>query len=248
MRILGVIPARYSSSRFPGKPLADIGGKSMIRRVYEQVTQSARIQRVVVATDSREIYDHAMAFGATACMTKSDHPTGTDRCYEAYALQEESYDYIINIQGDEPFIQPAQIDLLAGKLDGETEIATLIKRIEQKDELVNTGEVKVVKDIHETALYFSRAAIPFLRETPQEKWLSAHTFYKHVGLYAFRSDILKAITSLAVSSLEQAESLEQLRWLENGFRIKVAETNTESLCVETPEDLKRAIEYLKYFA
>ena len=248
IRILGVIPARYASSRFPGKPLADIGGKTMIHRVYEQAGKSDRIERVVVATDNQEIFDHVADFGGEARMTMANHPSGTDRCYEAYNQLGESYDYIVNIQGDEPFIQPAQIDLLASKLDRKTEIATLIKRIELEDELSNTGEVKVVKDCNDTALYFSRAAIPYLRGVSQDKWLLNHTFYKHIGLYAFRHDILKAVTSLPVSPLEQAESLEQLRWLEQGYRIKVAETEIESLCVETPGDLQRAVEYLKDLA
>lgn len=245
IRILGVIPARYASSRYPGKPLADIGGKTMIRRVYEQVSKSTGIGRVVVATDTHEIFDHVRSFGGEVLLTRADHPSGTDRCYEAYTLLGEVYDYVINIQGDEPFIQPAQIELLTATLDGQTEIATLIKRIEHEDELTSPGEVKVVKDNHDTALYFSRAAIPYLRGVPQEQWLRSHTFFKHIGLYAFRNDILKAVTSLPVSRLEQAESLEQLRWLEQGYRIKVAETDIESLCVETPADLQRAIEYLK---
>lgn len=248
IRILGIIPARYASSRFPGKPLADIGGKTMIQRVYEQARKSDLIARVVVATDSQEIFDHVSGFGGEARMTQTHHPSGTDRCYEAYTLLAEQYDYIINIQGDEPFIQPAQIDLLASTLDGKTEIATLIKRIETGDELSNAGEVKVVKDRNDTALYFSRAAIPYLRGIPQDKWLLNHAFYKHIGLYAFRHDILRAVTSLPVSPLEQAESLEQLRWLEQGYRIKLAETEIESLCVETPADLQRAIDHLKDLA
>lgn len=248
IRILGVIPARFASSRFPGKPLADIGGKTMIQRVYEQACKSDNIARVVVATDNQEIFDHVTAFGGEARMTMGNHPSGTDRCYEAYTLLGEAYDYVVNIQGDEPFIQPAQIDLLASKLDGKTEIATLIKRIEVEEELSNTGEVKVVKDCNDTALYFSRAAIPYLRGISQDKWLLNHPFYKHIGLYAFRHDILKAVTSLPVSPLEQAESLEQLRWLEQGYRIKLAETDLESLCIETPDDLQRAVEYLKSLA
>ncbi len=246
-RILGVIPARYASSRFPGKPLADIGGKTMIQRVYEQAGKSDAVVRLVVATDNQEIYDHVAGFGGEACMTHPDHPSGTDRCYEAFTHLGEAFDYIVNIQGDEPFIQPAQIDLLAAQLDGKTEIATLVKRITLADELSNTGEVKVVKDKDNTALYFSRTTIPYLRGVPEDEWLSHHVFYKHVGLYAFRHDILKAVTGLPVSTLEQAESLEQLRWLEQGYRIKVAETEIDSLCVETPADLQRAVEHLKDF-
>lgn len=247
-RILGIIPARYASTRFPGKPLADIGGMSMIERVYRQVARSGRITRLIVATDNLEIRDHVAAFGGEVLMTHSRHPSGTDRCYEAYTLLGEPFDYIINIQGDEPFIQPTQINLLSDTLDGETEIATLIKRAEREDELSNPGEVKVVMDRNRIALYFSRTAIPFLHNTPQGKWADNHVFYKHIGLYAFRRDILEAVSRLPVSPLEKAESLEQLRWLEHGYRIKVAETDTESLCIETPDDIQRAMEYLKNFA
>ncbi len=245
MNIVGVIPARYASSRFPGKPLADIGGKSMIQRVYEQVKKAKRITHVVVATDDARISDHVKNFGGEVCMTMESHPTGTDRCYEAYTKLNQEFDYIINIQGDEPFIQPDQIDQLASCLDGQTEIATLIKKIELPEELTNTGEVKVVMDKNNRALYFSRTAIPFLRNVEPNKWFGHHTFHKHIGLYAFRKDIMKAVCALPVSPLEEAESLEQLRWMENGFAITCAETQTESLCVETPEDLERAVEYLK---
>lgn len=248
MRIIGIIPARYDSSRFPGKPLADIGGKSMVRRVYEQVKKSSRIQKVLVATDNHDIHRHVLDFGGESCMTRGDHATGTDRCYEALSLQDQSFDYVINIQGDEPFIQPGQVDQLSEVLEGQTEIATLIKAIELEEELYNAGEVKVVKDNDGNALYFSRATIPFLRHVPREKWFSDYRFYKHIGLYAFRSDVLKAVTQLPVSSLESAESLEQLRWLENGYRIQVVETHSESLCIETPEDLVRAHEYLRNFS
>jgi len=244
-KILAVIPARYASTRFPGKPLADIAGKSMIQRVYEQVQQSVSIDSTVVATDNDEIHDHVIKFGGRACMTREDHPTGTDRCYEALTLQDEKFDYVVNIQGDEPFIQPQQINQLTSLLKGETLIATLIKKINSNEQLYNPGEVKVVMDKNNKALYFSRAVIPFLRNIPQEKWLTQFAYYKHVGLYAFRSDVLKEITHLPVSSLEKAESLEQLRWLQNGYPIDVVETDTESICIDIPEDIPRAIEYLK---
>jgi 3-deoxy-manno-octulosonate cytidylyltransferase (CMP-KDO synthetase) len=217
----------------------------MIQRVYEQVKKAGLISHVVVATDDDRILNHVKDFDGDVCMTKDTHPTGTDRCYEAYTLLKQEFDYIINIQGDEPFIQPDQIDQLASCLDGKTEIATLIKKIELADELLNVGEVKVVKDINNRALYFSRAAIPFLRNIPADKWFDHHTFHKHIGLYAFRKDIMKSVCALPVSALEEAESLEQLRWMENGFNITCAETNTESLCIETPEDLDRAVAYLK---
>ena len=217
----------------------------MIQRVYEQVRKSSAIHAVTVATDNGEIFDHVKSFGGHATMTKESHPTGTDRCYEAFTLMNEPFDYVINIQGDEPFIQPDQIDLLASLLNGDTEIATLVKKIEKEEELLSDGEVKVVMDKNKNALYFSRAVIPRLRNVAKKDWFSSHPFYKHIGLYAFRSDILKAVTSLPVSTLETAESLEQLRWMENGYRITLAETETESMCIETPEDLDRAIAYLK---
>jgi len=244
MNILGVIPARFGSTRFPGKPLIDIGGKSMIRRVYEQVVKAERITYAVVATDDNRIAAHVKEFGGEVVMTRQDHPTGTDRCFEAYLNTGKNFDYILNIQGDEPFILPAQIDQLAACLDGKTEIATLVKDIELEEEIDNPGEVKVTVDKNNIALYFSRAAIPYLRNVPRTEWFRNHTFLKHIGLYAFRSDVMKAVATLPVSSLEAAESLEQLRWMENGYRITAVHTTGESLCIETPEDIQRALEHL----
>lgn len=241
MNILGIIPARYASTRFPAKPLADIGGKSMIRRVYEQVRKAPSITDAVVATDHTAIFDHVASFGGRVCMTREDHASGTDRCYEALTLQTTGFDYVINIQGDEPFIQPDQIELLASLLDGKTEIATLVKKIDRPELLFNPNVVKAVISKHKRALYFSRSPIPHIRNTPEEAWLSKHTFYKHIGMYAYRADILAALTRLPVSSLEKAEALEQLRWLENGFGIGVAETAQETLGIDTPDDLKRAL-------
>lgn len=238
MRILGVIPARYASTRFPAKPLADIGGKSMIQRVYTQVSLSEKISKVVVATDDHRISDHVNSFNGSVCMTSPDHASGTDRCFEALTLEKEKYDYVINIQGDEPFISPKQIDLLASLLDGVTELATLAKRISDQESLVNPNVVKVVRNVNDEALYFSRATIPFIRNKGE------HTFFKHVGMYGYRSDILEKITRLKVSALERAESLEQLRWLENGFRVKVAETTQETIGVDTPDDLEKALAFL----
>lgn len=243
--ILGVIPARYASTRFPAKPLADLGGKSMIRRVYEQVKKSKHIMDVVVATDHPEIYNHVKQFGGNVCMTKESHVSGTDRCYEALALQQKEFAYVINIQGDEPFIQPEQIDLLAGLLDGKTEIATLVKKIEEQEQLFNSNVVKAVVAENRTALYFSRSPIPHVRNAQESEWLSKNTFYKHIGMYAYRSDILKQLTGLPISSLEKAESLEQLRWLENGFKISVVETQTETIGIDTPLDLEKALAHLK---
>lgn len=245
MKILGIIPARYASTRFPAKPLADIDGKSMIQRVYEQVKKSPLITEVIVATDNMEIMNHVSQFGGRVCMTKESHVSGTDRCYEALTLQKAKFDYVINIQGDEPFIQPAQIDSLAMLLDGKTEIATLVKKIEEKDQLFNPNVVKAVVSERNEALYFSRSTVPHIRNTTEGEWMNKHTFYKHIGMYAYRTDVLKQLTALPVSSLEKAESLEQLRWLENGFRIKVAETKTETIGIDTPEDLSRALLYLK---
>jgi 3-deoxy-manno-octulosonate cytidylyltransferase (CMP-KDO synthetase) len=239
--ILGIIPARYASTRFPGKPLVDIGGKSMIQRVYEQVKKSKLITDVIVATDNQQIFDHVTQFHGRVRMTKENHVSGTDRCYEALTLQKAQFDYVVNIQGDEPFIQPEQIDLLAGLLDGKTEIATLVKKIEDPEQLVNPSVVKAVVALNGEALYFSRSTVPHIRNTPEKDWLNKHTFYKHIGMYAYRTDVLKKLTSLPVSQLEKAESLEQLRWLENGFRIKVAETKTETIGIDTPEDLHKAV-------
>lgn len=239
MRILGIIPARYASTRFPAKPLVDIAGKSMIQRVYEQTTQASRITKAVVATDDPRIFDHVKKFGGDVVMTSPDHVSGTDRCFEALSKQSEKFDYVINIQGDEPFISPKQIDLLGNLLDGNTELATLAKKITDDETLGNPNVVKLVKSVHNEALYFSRFTIPYLRNKVD------HTFFKHIGMYAYRADILDKITKLSVSSLEKAESLEQLRWLENGYRIKVAETEQETIGIDTPEDLEKAIAFLK---
>ncbi|MCE2994884.1 MAG: 3-deoxy-manno-octulosonate cytidylyltransferase [Cyclobacteriaceae bacterium] len=239
-KIIGIIPARYASTRFPGKPLADLGGQSMIERVYKQVKKAKSLHKVVVATEHELIYDHVKSFGGDVCMTSENHPSGTDRCYEALLLENEKYDYAINIQGDEPFIQSDQIDLLASYLDGQTELATLIKKIDTYEQLNSASEVKVTFNTQNEALYFSRAIIPFIQKIDSSQWLSHYEFYKHVGMYAYRTDILRAITKLELSALEKVESLEQLRWLENGFKIKVAKTTVETMCVDTPEELEMA--------
>lgn len=244
-RILGIIPARYASTRFPAKALADVAGKSMIQRVYEQTKKANSLTQVVIATDHPLIFDHVKSFSNDVCMTKESHVSGTDRCFEALILQEKSFDYVINVQGDEPFIQPEQIDLLTSLLDGDTEIATLIKKITDADQISNPNTVKVVCSSANEALYFSRSPIPHLRNIPQDQWLENHTFYKHIGLYAYRKNILEKLTTLPQSSLEKAESLEQLRWLENGFTIKVAETTKETIGIDTPDDLKKALALLK---
>jgi 3-deoxy-manno-octulosonate cytidylyltransferase (CMP-KDO synthetase) len=233
--ILGVIPARYASTRFPGKPLVNI-------RVYEQSMASKSLTKVIVATDDQRIYDHVRDFGGEVVMTGTNHPSGTDRCQEAFLKTGTDFDYIINIQGDEPFIDPSQIDLLAGLLsDGQVELASLMIRVSSEELLFDQGEVKVVVNSGMEALYFSRQPIPFLKGQPPNKWHEKHIYYRHVGLYAYRQDILDKITRLEPSSLEKAESLEQLRWLENGFKIKLAITTFDSHCIDSPEDIERAL-------
>ena len=241
MKIVGIIPARYASSRFPGKMLADIHGKSMVRRVFEQCQKSKQLSKVLIATDDERILAEGESFGATVVMTQPELPSGTDRCYEAYRQLGEPYDFVINIQGDEPFIKPEQIDTLASSLEEKTELSTLIKKIEDESILWNTGNVKVTFNRQMEALYFSRHAIPHLRSIAEKDWLKSHDFYEHVGLYAYRTDVLEKICRLPPSSLELAESLEQLRWLENGYKIKLQPTEWDSFCIETAEDLQTAL-------
>ncbi len=236
--LLAVIPARYASTRFPGKPLIDIGGKTMIRRVYEQVIQSKRVDRAVVATDDQRIYDHVRSFGGDVQMTRPDHPSGTDRCAEV-AQHVPQADFVLNVQGDEPFIQPEQIDLLADTLTGSSvfSIATLAKKLELPEHLFNPNIVKVVFSEKNGAIYFSRQPIPFLRGVEPENWLAQHDYYKHIGLYGFRRTALMDIARLSPTPLERAESLEQLRWIENGLRIAVGVTELETIGIDAPEDL-----------
>lgn len=237
MKVLGIIPARYASTRFPGKPLVDIAGKSMIQRVYEQAKKCTGLSEVFVATDDERIFNHVTAFGGVAVMTADTHQSGTDRCAEVALLHPE-YQVIINIQGDEPYIDPEQISKLAACFtDTDTQLATLIKRIKTEEELFNTNSPKVVVNKLSEAVYFSRSAIPHIRGQEPENWLGFYTFFKHIGIYGYRADILQQITKLPVSLLEKAESLEQLRWIENGYRIKVAETELETYAVDVPEDL-----------
>lgn len=240
--ILGIIPARYASTRFPGKPLVDIGGKTMIQRVYEQAKKCQNLADVVVATDDKRIFDHVTGFGGKAVMTADTHPSGTDRCAEV-ALMHPEYEVIINIQGDEPFINPEQIDKVAGCFtEAGTQLATLIKQINTTEELYNLSTPKVIINTNQEAIYFSRSPIPHVRGQEPQNWLYHHIYYKHIGIYGYKSDVLQQITRLPVSSLEKAESLEQLRWLENGYRIKTALTDMESHAVDVPEDLEK----LKY--
>lgn len=247
MKFIAIIPARYASTRFPGKPLALLGGKPVIRRVYEQV--AGVLDDAVVATDDERIYDAVLAFGGKAEMTSTAHRSGTDRCWEAYCKQGGTYDVVVNVQGDEPFIRPAQLEALKRCFDDpETQIATLVKPFAESDGLAaleNPNSPKVVLDTRSRALCFSRSVIPYLRGVEREEWLRRHTYYKHIGIYAFRTEVLREITALPQSPLELAESLEQLRWLENGYRIGVGITNFETVGIDTPEDLERAERFLK---
>ncbi|SDM07406.1 3-deoxy-manno-octulosonate cytidylyltransferase [Siphonobacter aquaeclarae] len=248
--ILGIIPARYASTRFPGKPLIDIQGKSMIQRVYEAAKASALLSDVVVATDDIRIREHVEAFGGKAVMTREDHPSGTDRCQEALLRWQEAHpgetaQYVVNIQGDEPFLDPAQIDELAAALDGTVELATQMIQVHTAEALHDPGEAKIVLNAAREVLLFSRQAIPYLRNVAPEEWHLHHVYYRHVGMYAYRTDILEAITRLAPSSLEKAESLEQLRWLEAGYSIKVVETQYDSHCIDTEEDVEKVLKLLQ---
>jgi 3-deoxy-manno-octulosonate cytidylyltransferase (CMP-KDO synthetase) len=239
MKVLGIIPARYASTRFPGKPLVDIGGKSMIQRVYEQSKKCIHLTEVIVATDDTRIFDHVINFGGVAVMTSPDHQSGTDRCAEV-ALQHPQYEVIINIQGDEPYIDPEQISKLAFCFNDEaTQIATLVKKVQNEQELFNVNSPKVVINKLSEAVYFSRSPLPYIRGQEPKNWLDHFTYFKHIGIYGYRAAVLQQITKLPVSPLERAESLEQLRWIENGYRIKVAETELETYAVDTPEDLEK---------
>ncbi|MDL2264826.1 3-deoxy-manno-octulosonate cytidylyltransferase [Parabacteroides sp. OttesenSCG-928-G21] len=247
MKFIGIIPARYASTRFPGKPLVDMKGKPMIQRVYEQVQQV--LDTVYVATDDERIESAVHAFGGNVVMTAKHHRSGTERCLEAYHLTGEKFDAIINIQGDEPFIQPEQIELLkACFADDSTQIATLAKPFAADDDfesvLFNPNSPKVVINARSEAMYFSRSVIPYVRSANHTEWLKKTAFYKHIGLYAYKTQVLEEITKLTPSSLELAESLEQLRWLENGYRIKVAITHQETIGIDTPEDMEKALRLL----
>ncbi len=239
MRLVGIVPARYGSTRFHGKPLIDIFGKSMVRRVYERASQAPELDEVWVATDDARIYDHVKGFGGKVMMTLSTHTSGTERCHEAAELLSREADAIVNIQGDEPFIHPKQISELCALISREeVSIATLVKRIEDPAALLNPNKVKVVLDSANKALYFSRSAIPYFRDHSETEWMARHDFYKHIGLYAYKMDTLREIVHMEPSTLERAEALEQLRWLERGKSIHCAVTRYESPAVDTPDDLE----------
>ncbi len=245
MKFIGIIPARYESTRFPGKPLAMIKNKPMIQWVYENASKA--LEKVCVATDDDRIVEAVEAFGGMVVKTAPTHQSGTDRCAEAARILGKSYsfDVVVNIQGDEPFVQEEQIRFLKGCFTEEVDIATLVKKIETEEELFNPNRPKVVLDKDNFALYFSRSTVPYIRGSEKKDWNSRHYFWGHIGMYAFKSDVLQQLTKLDQSSLELAESLEQLRWLENGYRIKTAETNYQSLGIDTPEDLEAALRFFE---
>lgn len=237
MRIIGIIPARYDSSRFPGKPLIDIDGMTMIHRVYNQVKHASKISEVIVATDDNRIVEEVRSFAGNVVMTSPDHVSGTDRCAEVIS-NVKGFDIAINIQGDEPFIDPLQIDLLCSCFENKgVEIATLIKKISSESELVNPNRPKVVVDKQLNALYFSRHPIPYQQGTDSSQWLNNVYYYAHIGIYGYKVDTLKDLTELPPSSLEKTERLEQLRWLENGYRIATALSDHNNDAIDTPEDL-----------
>jgi 3-deoxy-manno-octulosonate cytidylyltransferase (CMP-KDO synthetase) len=244
MDILGIIPARYASTRFPGKPLADISGKSLIQRVYEQSRKAACLKDLIVATDDQRILEHVLGFGGQAVMTSEKHRSGTERCKEAIMTWNEGHtgpwEVVINIQGDEPFIAPEQIDLV-GELLGEpgTDIGTLVKKITDKKELTDPNVVKVVMNRYGDAMYFSRSPIPFLRGRDLDDWTDHQSYYKHIGIYGYKTDILIRFPELYPSELELAESLEQLRWLAYGLKIRTKVTEMESIAIDTPSDLSK---------
>ncbi|MDR1762978.1 MAG: 3-deoxy-manno-octulosonate cytidylyltransferase [Dysgonamonadaceae bacterium] len=249
MTFIGIIPARYASTRFPGKPLADMAGKPMIQRVYERVR--GLFDHTVVATDDERIFNAVENFGGQAVMTSPKHRSGTDRCYEALTKSGKKFDVAVNIQGDEPFIKPSQIALLKACFEDEqTQIATLVKPFAADagfEALFNPNSPKVVLNANREAIYFSRSVIPYFRGKEHTEWLKSAVYYKHIGIYAYRADVLATITALPQSPLEQAESLEQLRWIENGYKIKAGITDEETTGIDTPEDLEKALKLIDKF-
>lgn len=239
MKVIGIIPARYASSRFPGKPLAKLGGKYVIQRVVEQV--GAVLDDVYVATDDERIYNTVTSMGAKAVMTRSDHQSGTDRIAEALEKIGGNFDVVVNIQGDEPFIQKSQIETVVACFnDADTQIATLGKKFATIEEAKNPNSPKIILDNRSYAMYFTRALAPYIRGKEESQWLNVYPFLKHIGLYAYRTEVLRELIKLPQSPLELAEGLEQLRWLQNGYKIKVGLTEVETVGIDTPEDLQRA--------
>lgn len=244
MKFIGIIPARYASTRFPGKPLALLGGKPVIQHVYEKV--AAVLEAAYVATDDERIYDVVKSFGGQVVMTRTDHKSGTDRIEEAIEKIGGEWDVVVNVQGDEPFVAKSQLDTICHCFDDPTtQIATLGKTFESMEAVQNPNSPKIVVDNMGFAMYFSRSVIPYVRGKEKSSWLTHYPFLKHLGIYAYRKDVLRQVTQLPQSSLEIAESLEQLRWLQNGFKIKVGTTDVETVGIDTPQDLERAEEFLK---
>jgi 3-deoxy-manno-octulosonate cytidylyltransferase (CMP-KDO synthetase) len=245
MKFIAIIPARYQSTRFPGKPLALLNNKSVIQWVYENASQA--LDEVWVATDDQRIFEAVTNFGGKAIKTERSHRSGTDRCAEAALSLSKKFDFdvVINIQGDEPFIRAKQIEQLINCFTGETQIATLIKKIDNTEELFNPNRPKVVIDKKENALYFSRSPIPFVRGEKESAWLLAATFWAHIGMYAYKKEVLQQITQLPHGMLERVEALEQLRWVENGYKIKTAVTEHQSIGIDTPDDLENAVQLLQ---
>lgn len=244
MKIIGIIPARFESSRFPGKPLAMIFGKPMIQHVYENASKTVSLNELIVATDDLRIFECVEKFGGKVVMTRNDHQSGSDRCSEvlqALIAEKQYFDVTINIQGDEPFVNSEQLRMIIESFeeDSSTEISTLVKKIDQTNELFNPNVVKAVINHKGDALYFSRSPIPFMRDLDQALWIRHHSYYKHIGIYGFRTEVLQKITGLKKSSLEKSENLEQLRWLENGYQIKTKLTTIENIAIDRPEDLKK---------
>lgn len=244
MRVIGIIPARYASTRLPGKPLKMVGDTSLIMRVYNQCAQSEALNEVMVATDDKRIEEHVLKNGGKVIMTSVHHESGTDRCLEALKSINDEFDYVLNIQGDEPFISPDQINQLVGICDGTTEIGTLYKRISSQKDLEDENIPKVVLGENGKAVYFSRSPVPHKRGVEKSKWLDGESYFKHIGIYAYRVDILATIAELKTSMAERMEQLEQLRWLSNGFKIHAVETTIEGISIDTQKDLEDAISYL----
>ena len=246
-RFVGIIPARYASTRFPGKPLAILGGKTAIERVYTQVADA--LDDAYVATDDTRIFDTVTGFGGKAVMTRTDHKSGTDRIEEAVEKIGGQWDVVVNVQGDEPFIQRSQIDTLCRCFDDEdTQIATLGKPFDSMEAVDNPNSPKIVTDLRGYALYFSRSVIPYVRGAEHDAWMGHYPYLKHLGIYAYRREVLEAVTRLPQSPLELAESLEQLRWLQHGYKIKVGTTDVETIGIDTPDDLARAEAFLQSLA
>ena len=242
MKALGIIPARYASTRFPGKPLVMINGMTMVERVYTQACKSTSLQKVIVATDNDDIYNAVKGFGGNVMMTSIDHANGTDRCAEVLEKEKGNWDAVINIQGDEPFIDPQQIDLVVSCFNDTTvEIATLVKKITDATDLTNPNSPKVILDNQSNAIYFSRQAIPYLKGVSMEKWIEQAVYYKHIGIYGYTAAILAELVKLPLGKLEKAESLEQLRWIYAGHKIRTAITDIETIAIDTPDDLSRLL-------